>query len=143
MSTFTHRFYSKPMLLLLSVILVLITVVSCAKKISFNTSSVVPAARGKVAIKKDDNKNYQIHLKISYLAEPDRLDPPKKTYVVWMVSNDSNTPINLGQIIGTSRLNIDFETVSAAKPSRIFITAENDPSIQYPGNVVVLETSNF
>ena len=143
MSTFTHRFYSKPMLLLLSVILVLITVVSCAKKISFNTSSVVPAARGKVAIKKDDNKNYQIQLKISYLAEPDRLDPPKKTYVVWMVSNDSNTPINLGQIIGTSRLNIDFETVSAAKPSRIFITAENDPSIQYPGNVVVLETSIF
>lgn len=134
---------TKFMLLLFGLIIVLFTFVSCAKKISFLTSNVVPAARGKVAIKKDKNNNYDIQLQITYLAEPNRLDPPKKSYVVWMVSADSNTPISLGQIVGTSRLSINFETVSAAKPNRIFITAEDDPTIQYPGNMVVLETSNF
>jgi hypothetical protein len=109
----------------------------------FQESSVVPAARGEVAIKSDKNNNYNIELQLSYLAEPERLQPSKKTYVVWMISNESNIPINLGQVIGTSKLNVKFETVSSSKPKRIFITAEDDASIQYPGNMVVLETNNF
>ena len=124
-------------------LVVLFVFSSCAKKISFLNSRIVPAARGQVAIKNDKNKNYNIKIQLSYLAEPDRLQPPKSTYVVWMVSDESEIPINLGQIIGTSKLNINFETVSASKPRRIFITAEDDASIQYPANTVVLETNNF
>jgi hypothetical protein len=59
-----------------------------------------------------------------------------------MTSEDSN-PINLGQIVGTSKLKVKFETVSSSKPRKIFITAEDDASIQYPGNMLVLETNNF
>ena len=133
----------KNVLLIISLLLLVLAFTSCAKKIAFLTSSVVPAARGEVAIKNDKNKNFDIQLQLSYLAEPERLQPAKRVYVVWMISNESDTPINLGRIVGTSKLKIQFETVSSSKPKRIFITAEDDASIQYPGNVMVLETNNF
>jgi hypothetical protein len=133
----------KNVLLIISLLLLVLVFTSCAKKIVFLTSSVVPAARGEVAIKNDKNKNFDIQLQLSYLAEPERLQPAKRVYVVWMISNESDTPINLGRIVGTSKLKIQFETVSSSKPKRIFITAEDDASIQYPGNMVVLETNNF
>lgn len=72
----------------------------------------------------------------------ERLNPPKLTYVVWMLSEDSN-PINLGQIVGTTKLHVKFETVSSSKPKVIFVTAEDDSSVLYPSNVRVLETNKF
>ncbi len=51
---------------------------SCSKNIEFENSNVVPAARGDISVKKDKNNNYNIKLEISYLAEPERLQPPKK-----------------------------------------------------------------
>jgi hypothetical protein len=64
------------------------------------------------------------------------------TYVVWMLTEDDN-PINLGQIISSSKLHVKFETVSSSKPKLIFVTAEDDPSVLYPGNMRVLETDKF
>ncbi len=143
MKTLRFTIDFKQIVLILSLLVLVFTFTSCAKKITFLNSSVVPAARGEVAVKKDKNKNYDIELQLSYLAEPNRLQPAKKTYVVWMVSDESDIPINLGQVIGTSKLNVKFETVSSSKPKRIFITAEDDASTQYPGNMMVLETNNF
>ena len=119
------------------------TFTSCSKKIEFNNSNIVPAARGQVNVKKDNNENYNIKLELSYLAEPERLSPPKKCYVVWLFSNDNPIPINIGQIVGSSKLRVKFESVSSSKPKKIFITAEDEPCAQYPGQYVVLETSNF
>jgi hypothetical protein len=45
--------------------------------VAFAPSSVVPGADGKVKLKKDDNKNYQIEVDVVNLASPDRLTPPK------------------------------------------------------------------
>ena len=120
---------------------------SCARKVSFLTSSVVPAAQGTVKVKQDNNKNYDIKIEISNLAEPDRLQPSKKTYVVWMDS-DNNEIKNIGQINSStgflsSKLKASFETVSSVKPNKIFITAEDDGNIQYPGTQTVLTTTNF
>jgi hypothetical protein len=143
MKVYRCNFSLKSIVLFISSILLLFNLVGCAKKIPFQTSAQVPAARGNVTYSKDKNNNYEIKLEISYLAEPNRLQPPKAAYVVWLESDQSSNPINLGQIVGTSKLKIKFETVSSSKPKRIFITAEDDPSIQYPGSYLVLETSNF
>lgn len=116
---------------------------SCSKNIEFENSNVVPAARGDVSVKKDKNNNYNIKLEISYLAEPERLQPPKKYYVVWLSSEQNQIPLNIGQIVGTSKLHVKFESVSSSKPKRIFVTAEDDVSTQYPSNFVVLETDKF
>ncbi len=120
---------------------------SCSHKISFQTSSVVPAAKGIVKIKKDKNDNYRISIALTDLAEPKRLLPAKSTYVVWM-DTDNNRIKNIGQISSStgflsSKLKASFETVSAFKPIKIFITAEDDAAIQYPGMQVVLSTERF
>lgn len=116
---------------------------SCSKTIQLENSSIVPAARGKVSVKTDKNHNYNIKLVISYLAEPERLDPPKKHYVVWLSSDQNERPINIGQIVGTPKLHVKFENVSSSKPKRIFVTAEEDASAQYPGPYIILETDKF
>ena len=120
---------------------------ACSRKISFQTSTVVPAAEGTVKVKKDKNDNYRISVAISNLAEPTRLQPSKKTYVVWM-DTDNNRIKNIGQINSStgflsSKLKASFETVSSFKPVKIFITAEDDAAIQYPDMQVVLSTDHF
>jgi hypothetical protein len=126
---------------------ILVALGSCAKKISFAGSSVVPAARGFVKVKKDNNSNYNIKVELSNLAEVSRLQPPRQTYVVWM-ETDQQTTKNIGQIQSSSsmlskKLKANLETVSSFKPVKIFITAEDDAAVQYPGTQMVLSTSSF
>ena len=128
-------------------IMILMFASSCARKVSFQTSSVVPGAQGSVKLKKDNNSNYGIQIFLSNLAEPGRLTPPKSHYVVWMES-DNNYIKNIGQINTSSsfmskRLTSSFETVTAVKPTRIYITSEDDPGVQYPSSQVVLTTGQL
>jgi hypothetical protein len=128
-------------------LLVLFSFDTSAKKVQFLTSTVVPAARGSVKINRDKNLNYIISIKISNLAEVYRLEPSKLTYVVWLVTEDGIT-MNMGKIKSTvgflsKSLTATFETATSLKPVKIFITAEDDPSRQYPGKEVALTTSTF
>ena len=115
---------------------------SCSKNISFLTSSVVPAAEGKITVKNDKNNNYNIKMQITNLANIERLQPAKKSYVVWMETMD-NLPKNIGRISSSNKLKVDFNTVSTMRPTKIFITAEEDETSQYPGSMVVLTTDSF
>lgn len=121
--------------------------VSCSRKIGFVNSGTVPAARGFVKIKKDKNHNYGIQVELDNLAEVERLQPARNAYVVWMETNEEAVK-NIGQIKSstgmlTSKLNASFHTVSALKPTKIFITAEEDAGAKYPANPVLLSTSTF
>jgi hypothetical protein len=123
---------------------VLLAFNSCSKKIYFTTSPVVPAARGYVKIKKDNNDNYTIEVNISNLAEVERLQGNKKAYVVWMIANNDR-PKNIGQINSDTKrfskqLTASFQSVTGAKPARIFITAETDAAVHQPESVEVLTT---
>lgn len=120
---------------------------SCATKVSFLKSSVVPAAEGTVKVKKDNNSNYGIKISLENLAQPDRLQPSQNIYVVWMETADNGT-MNLGQVNSSSsllsgKLKGSFETVSTYKPTRIFITGETETGRSYPGDLVVMSTRNF
>ena len=113
----------------------------------FETSLIVPAARGCVKINRDRNKNYVIKVQISNLAEPDRLQPPRKTYVVWSVDED-NSVQNIGQLSSkirfiTHRLRASLNALSSIKPAIIFITAEDVPGIQEPVTMAVMTTKIF
>jgi hypothetical protein len=118
-----------------------------AKKVDFLSSSIVPAARGYVKVKRDINENYLIQVKISNLAEVNRLQPSKQTYVVWMIT-DHEITVNIGQIISSTtflstKLKASFKKVSASKPIKIFITAEEDAITQTPNEQVILTTDRF
>lgn len=120
---------------------------SCSRKINFNNSSVVPAARGYVKVTNDKNNNYVIKIQLTELAEVQRLQPARQTYVVWMVTDQEVTK-NIGQVKSESgmlskQLKASFETVSSFKPIKIFITAEDDAEIQFPGSQLVLSTDKF
>ncbi|RTY87307.1 hypothetical protein EKM02_10350 [Flavobacterium sp. RSP49] len=128
-------------------ILMLLSISSCGKNIAFQNSIVVPAANGAVNVTKDSNKNYLIKIKISDLAEVNRLQPSKNVYVVWMETDGDNVR-NIGQIKSdsgflSSKLRATFETVTAYKPSKVFITAEDDGDVQYPGMQMILSTNQF
>ena len=120
---------------------------SCARKTNFQTSSVVPAARGSVKVKKDNNNNYDVKIKMTGLAEAKRLEPAKQVYVVWMETDDHAIK-NLGRMNSNSSLlsktlKASFETVTPFKPIKIFITAEGQADVTSPDTQIVLSTNNF
>jgi len=129
------------------VLLLLIAVLffeSCANKITFLTSSVVPAAEGSVKIKKDKNNNYNIELSLIRLADPKRLNPQKDVYVVWMKTEQNGTK-NIGELKTSSTmlsktLKSSLKTVTPFKPVSFFITAEDNSNIQDPRGEEVLTT---
>ena len=128
-------------------VFLIFTLYSCSRKVTFLTSPTVPAARGFVKVKKDNNKNYLIKIDLSNLAEVTRLQPSKNAYVVWLESDD-HVAKNIGQIkssesLLSNKLKASFETVSSSKPSKIYITAEDNAEIQYPGSQLVISTDNF
>lgn len=117
---------------------------SCAKKMTFNTSTVVPSAEGSVKVKKDNNNNYSVSLKIKRLANSSRLNPPKKLYIVWMnTANDGIKKIgqlNTSSNLLSSTLKSSLKTTVPFKPVDFFITAEDEAGIQTPYGQVVLST---
>jgi hypothetical protein len=121
---------------------ILVLGTSCESKAPFLSSSVLPAARGYVTVKKDNNENQRIQLHLDYLAEATRLQPSRKTYVVWMVTKEDMTK-NIGQINSSNNLKATFETVTSFEPVRIFITAEDDGTVSYPGSQMVLTTDRL
>jgi hypothetical protein len=118
---------------------------ACSRKMNFTRSVVVPTAEGDVKIKKDRNNNYEIHVFVLHLAQPDKLQPPKNTYVVWMETREDGIK-NIGQLKSSSgflskTLKASLSAVSSFKPRRIFITAEEAADIQHPGLQTVLTTN--
>lgn len=129
------------------IITICVLVASCARKVRFDTSSVVPAAQGTVKVKTDDNNNYSIKIDVKNLATPSRLQPPKSVYVVWIETANRGAQ-NLGQLktstgLFSRTLKASLHAVSPFKPTRLFITAEDRANIEYPGSYVVLNTTSF
>lgn len=139
--------YNRIILPIISIAFLLFTSItfsSCARKLTFGVSPVVPAAKGFVKIKKNKNDNFIVDVKITNLAAPGRLSPPREVYVVWMESERAAAK-NIGMIksssgIFSSTLKAQMTTASTAKPTAVFITAEDNGNVQYPGSQVVLRT---
>jgi hypothetical protein len=143
----THYISKQNILLTIIAIMVVLHFTSCSQKTNFLISSVVPAAKGSVTVSKTNNNNYAISIQLTDLADPSRLQPAKALYVVWMETGGGPTQ-NIGQIKTSSgfmskSLKSSFQTTSASRPSKIFITAEDDAAVRYPGGVVVLTTASF
>jgi len=137
----------KNMLLGIFAMMILFSFDSCTKKENFLNSAIVPAARGFVQVRRDRNKNFVIKVVLSDLAEVQRLQPPKQSYVVWMLTDQGITK-NMGRLnsstgLFSKTLKASFRTVSTFNPSKIFITAEDDASIQYPVGQIIITTDRF
>ncbi len=123
---------------------VALTLAACSSTMTFQDSSVVPAASGDVKVKKDKNNNYAITVNVMNLAEPQKLSPSRDVYVVWMQS-DRDLVKKLGQITVNSgmfnkSLSGQMTATETNQPNRIFITAENDAQTMNPSTEVILTT---
>ncbi|MDZ7606479.1 MAG: hypothetical protein U5K79_13030 [Cyclobacteriaceae bacterium] len=119
----------------------------CATKAKFQPSRVVPAAQGDVKVKSDHNNNYAIQINIESLAEVEKLQTSKNSYVAWMETDQGRT-INLGQLksssgLMSSKLKASLETKSSFKPVKIFVTTEQDTNASYPSTDIIMETNRF
>ncbi len=115
---------------------------SCNTTSSFQQSSVVPAAQGYTKLKHDKNGNYTMYVSVKHLAGPERLTPPRKLYIVWL-QTAQNGNRNVGQINIRGDMSGSLSTVTAFKPVKVFITAEDNANIAQPEGQTVLMSSSF
>lgn len=109
----------------------IVLLASCGNTVNFPLSSVVPAAEIKVTTKVDKNKNNQIEVVANNMASPDRLNPSRKAYVIWGVTDD-NVLRNLGQLINKNSKKSTFKTSTPFEIIEIFITAEDRGDLTRP-----------
>lgn len=128
---------------------------SCAKKnaaaakaITPSETTVAPENKGQVQVKRDAASNYVIQINLRELEELSAIEPTtKKAYVVWMEADKQMTQ-NLGQINSNTgwlsdKSKASFEATSVFKPTKVFITEENDAIIKKPGIKVIWSTNKF
>lgn len=127
---------------ILSFIFAAILISACSKKVVFPTSQVLPAADAVVKIDKNDDNNYEIELEVENMAKPDRLNPPRRTYVVWMVTERNGT-VNMGNLKISNKLKGSLKAVTPFKPICFTITAEEKQDVLTPSTQVVLNSENF
>ena len=135
------RYVSDILFFILFSSLILVTG-SCSNEINFQRSKVVPAAEAEVKIEQDKNNNYEVEIEVENLAKPQNLHPPRNSYIAWYESSDYRTS-KLGQIRISNNLKGSLETVIPRRPTRIFITAEDNAEVDYPQSGIVLETDHI
>ena len=118
-----------------------VALASCAKRIAFLPSTVIPTANGHVTIKGDKNNNYRIKLEVRDIVKSKELQPRKKNYVVW-VETMENRSHHLGRLESSKGLfsgtrKGKLVTATAAKPVRVFVTAEDNSTPEFPAEVIL------
>lgn len=111
----------------------------CAKEVRLPFSTELPAAMGEARISRDDNGNTVVNLKVEHFAPPQRLQPPRQVYVVWLESPDHEMH-NLGQLRVNDDLKGELESKTPYEVFRIIITAEDYATAAQPGPQVVMRT---
>ena len=118
---------------------IVLVLASCASTAKFPVSNIIPAAEITAKMKQDDNKNHVIEVTAKNMASANRLNPPKKTYVVWIVS-DNKVVKNIGQLSIKNAKKSTLQTTTAFKVKEIFITAEEEGAISEPKGIEISRT---
>ncbi|MBZ9729292.1 hypothetical protein LB467_06295 [Salegentibacter sp. JZCK2] len=110
---------------ILSITIILAVMTSCSETIKFPVSKIVPAADISAEVKEQGDPNYLVTIEANNLASPERLEPPKKLYVIWAVS-ESGVVRNVGHFNQENAEKSTYKASFPYKPIEVFITAENE-----------------
>ena len=112
----------------------------CASSAKFPVSTVAPAAVITAKKTLDKNKNYVVELVALNLTSPERLNPPKNHYNVWIVT-EQNEYKNLGQVMNANAKKVVFRTLTPFNPKEIILTAEDEGNRPVPTGIEIARTS--
>lgn len=124
---------------LFALIMILI-LASCATGTRFPVSSIVPAADITALKKKDKHNNFTLNVTAKNLASVDRIDPSKKTYVVWIVTKNEGTK-NIGQLRVKNAKTSTLKSLTVFDFNEVFITAEEQGAVLYPSGPEITRVS--
>lgn len=124
----------------LLIVTVLVFLTSCATTTKFPVSSITPAAEITATKKQDKNNNYVIEVTAKNLASADRVDPTKKNYSVWFVTENNGTK-NAGMLVNKNAKTATLKTSTPYDVKEIFITAEDQGDYSYPVGVEISRTT--
>lgn len=124
----------------LSLVTVLLFLTSCATTAKFPVSSVAPAAEITAKKTQDKNKNFVIEVTAKNLASADRIDPSKKNYNVWIVTENNGTK-NVGMLVNKNAKTASLKTSTPFDFKEIFITAEDEGNYSYPVGIEISRTT--
>jgi hypothetical protein len=121
--------------------LLCVTTLALAEEVRMTAAASTPAAQGVVSTDKDRNNNTEFHVKVEHLAPPEKLDPARQAYVVW-IQAPGRAPEPQGQLRVNDELRGDFrgKTVYTG-PFDVFITAEDNARALSPSGEEVLRAS--
>ena len=119
---------------------VMVFLTSCATTTKFPVSSITPAAEITAKEKQDSNNNYVIEVTAKNLASANRVDPSKKNYNVWIVTENNSTK-NAGMLVNKNAKTATLKIVTPYDVKEIFITAEDQGNYSYPVGIEISRTT--
>jgi hypothetical protein len=109
---------------------------SCGSTMLFPLSEVTPAAEITAKKKKEMSSNYTLTLTAENLASPERLKPPKKYYVIWVVSETGGVR-NAGHFKHKNAETATYKASFPYHPVEVFITAEEEDALCKPSGIEI------
>jgi hypothetical protein len=109
-------------------------------EVRFSRSLIVPAADGMAEVRRDENGNAQIDIKVDHLAPPERIAPGATSYVVWVKPMRGDMKFqNLGALRVDPNLSGELRAITSLRHFQLIITPEAAVMVQVPSGPVVLE----
>lgn len=106
---------------------------SAAVTLQLGSSSEIPAAEGKVKLKKNRNGNIEIKLEVKHLAPPGRIIPGASVFVVWARGLAPEAAAqNLGALKVDKNLKGKLTADTAMSSFDLFITCEQSQTVTAP-----------
>lgn len=112
---------------------------TAATTYTMGSSAEIPAARGKVRLRKTSNGNVEIKLSVQHLAPPGRIVPGAQVFVVWVRGlAPGSVAQNLGALIVDKKLNGKLKAVTPMPAFDLFMTCEQSQTATVPASLELL-----
>ncbi|MBN2484811.1 MAG: hypothetical protein JXB34_02440 [Bacteroidales bacterium] len=109
---------------------------SCSSTVKFPVSQLVPAADISAKVQKQGGTNYLVVITANNLASSERLSPPRKYYIIWVVS-ESGATRNVGHFRQKNAIQTEYKASFPYKPAEVFITAEDEEALCQPTGIEI------
>jgi hypothetical protein len=117
-------------------LLVVPSVMGCAKDNPMRASSAVPASEGTIKATTGENGNTDVVILVKHLADPSRVHADATTYVVWFQPREGAIQ-NMGAMLVDTSLQGRFDGSSPHRQFRVTVTPEHTAMGAYPTHPAV------